>query len=372
MDPSASPEPTASASQEVDSARSSNGNAPSPAPATTTPAPKSTPTDAQADAQARPPSPPPSPTPKPAPKPAPSDCGGSLQARINATASGGTLDLTGCTYAEKATISKPMTLRGVKINAPANSTGSRSAADKVTIDHVTITGAQANDFRWGENCIAANGSASNAISGLVIKSSTINRCGRDGMYLHYVTGATIASNKVTNSVYAGIMLSSVSDSRVSGNTVSGVGLSGSAENSNNAYGITATAEGGSPSTDVVITGNAVSNIPAWHGLDTHGGVRITFSNNTVRGVRRAIFLTSGPTGIVVSGNTLVAPTAAQRAACPSDVDPALCADIRGISVAGGSGTIKGNKGTGWPSGRWWNPIGGSGGYTFSGNSPAIP
>ena len=236
---------------------------------------------------------------------------------------------------------------------------------------MTITGAQASTFRWGEKCIAANGSASNAISGLVIKSSTINRCGYGGMYLYYVSGATIASNKVTNSVYAGILLSSVSDSRVQGNTISGVGLAGSAQNDNNAYGITATAEGGSPSTDVVITGNIVENVPAWHGLDTHGGVRITFSNNTVRGARRAIFLTGGPTGAVVTGNTLVAPTAAQQADCPSDAPATYCTDIRGISVAGGSGTITNNTGTGWPSGRWWNPISGSGGYSASGNSPAI-
>ncbi len=262
-----------------------------------------------------------------------------------------------------------MTLKGVSISAPANHNGITVKADGVILDHVRVTGAQAATFRWQENCVEASGSTSDPISALVIKYSTMTRCGRDGMYLYHVTKATISSNRISNVVYAGIMLSTVTSSKVQSNVVNGVGVHGSGTNENNAYGISATSETGGPSSDIVISGNLVEHIPTWHGLDTHGGVRITFRDNRIVAVRRAIFLTSSPTHVIVDGNILTAPTAAQQAACPSDAPRAYCTDIRGISLVGGSATITDNVGHGYPSGRWWNPKGGA--YSASGNSPRI-
>ncbi len=261
-----------------------------------------------------------------------------------------------------------MTLKGVDIDAPANESGLTITGDNVTIDHVTITGDQARTFKWGEKCIVGAGKSTNSLSGLVVKNSTISRCGYGGIYLHFASSASISSNKISDSVYAGVLLSSVSDSKVVSNTITGVGLTGTTPE-NNAYGITATQEDGPHSSDVLVQGNTISDIPTWHGLDTHGGVRITFKDNTIFHVRRAIFLTSSPTDAVVTGNDITAPTAAQQADCPSGAPATYCTDIRGISLFGGSATVDSNTGHGYPSGRWWNY--GSGSYDAAGNSPGI-
>jgi len=355
----AADDPTSAPTDQPTSAPTS---APTPDP-TPKPTPKATP------------DPTPQPTPKPTPKPTPDpvtvsgDCGGSLQSQINSTGAGDVLDLTGCSYSGSFTISKSMTLKGVSIDASANDPGITVTADNVTLDHVKVTGAQASTFRWDEKCIVGAGSSSNSVSGLVIKSSTITRCGYGGIYLHFASNATISSNKISNVVYAGILLSSVSNSKVLSNTITGVGVHGSGANSNNAYGITATQEDGPHSSDVLVQGNTVSDIPTWHGLDTHGGVRITFRDNTIFAVRRAIFLTSSPTDAVVDGNDITAPTAAQQGDCPSDAPDSYCKDVRGISLFGGSATIDDNTGHGFSSDRWWNYGGGS--FDAAGNNPRI-
>ena len=84
-------------------------------------------------------------------------------------------------------------------------------------------------------------------------------------------------------------------------------------NGDNAYGIAVSAYGGEPrSSDVTVTGNTVEDVPTWHGLDTHGGLRIAFTNNTVRRASRALFITTDTSGnratdITVTGNVFGSP-----------------------------------------------------------------
>jgi hypothetical protein len=291
-----------------------------------------------------------------------------LQGRIDAASSGSVLDLTGCTYSSGATINKRLTLRGATINAQAGRAGLTITADNVVIDRVTVIGAQARSFSWGEKCITVNGSASNAVANLTITNSVIRRCGYSGLYVRFASDALIDGNLVEDLVYAGIVLSSVSGSTISDNVVRRVGVYGSGANGNNAYGITATHEGTAPrSSDVRIIRNTVETVPTWHGLDTHGGVRIRFEGNTVRAARRAAFLTAGPIDVVMTGNTLIAPTAAQQAACPSDAPDTYCTDIRGITLVGADGaTVTNNTGSGW--GSDWYTNSGSTGVILSGNT----
>jgi hypothetical protein len=310
----------------------------------------------------------PGPTMSPAPPSRP-PCG-TLQSRIDAAPAGSVLDLSGCSYSTGATIAKRLTLRGARIVAPADSFGLRVTADDVTLEAITIEGAQATAYDAAEKCLSAPGTATGPIERLTIRSSTIRRCGYGGIHLRYVTDAIVEDNLIEDAVYAGIMLASVSHSVIEANTVRRVGLVGSGANSNNAYGIVATQEsGGAHSSDVLIRDNLVESIPTWHGLDTHGGIRIRFEDNTVRAVRRAAFLTGGPVDVVFSGNTLVGPSAAQQAACPADAPAAYCADIRAITLVSADGAIvTDNTGSGW-GGRWFLDYGGdSTGVVLSGNS----
>ena len=231
-----------------------------------------------------------------------------------------------------------MTLRGVRINSTATSGYVLRvvAAPDVTLDRVTVVG------------------------------------GYIAIGVHMSARARVLNSTVQNVLYAGILTTGATNGLISGNTIDGV-RPANPDPDWNAYGIALTYVSGSGNTtDTVVENNTVRNVPTWHGLDTHAGVRVTFRNNTVSGARRAVFLTASPTAVLVEGNDLTAPTAAQIAACPAGAPPAYCSDVNGISVAGGSGTIRGNVGHGWPSGRWWNPISGGSGYTTPGNSPAIP
>ncbi len=74
----------------------------------------------------------------------------------------------------------------------------------------------------------------------------------------------------------------------------------------NAYGVTFGAD--QPTNDTVryptcsrglVSGGFVRNIPEWHGLDTHGGIDITFDGTTVIDCRRGAVLTSSDYSISV-------------------------------------------------------------------------
>ena len=335
----------------------------SPSPTATAPLATSTPTSAPE------PSPTPTPTPTPAPTQSTTGCS-TLQARIDAAPTGSVLDLTGCTYSGRATVNKSLTLRGATVNVPAGGAGITVTADNVTIDDVAVTGAQASTYVSSEKCISAPGSSSNTIDRLTIRNSTIRRCGYGGVYLRYATAALVDGNTIEDSVYAGILMASVKSSTISDNVIRRVGMKGNSVHENNAYGITATYEGsGAMSADLMITRNTVEYVPTWHGLDTHGGIRIRYEQNTVRAARRAAFLTGGPTDVVFTGNTIIAPTTAQQDACPSDTPLAYCRDIRGITLVGADGaTVTNNTGSGWGS-DWYNDYGGnSTGVVLSGNT----
>lgn len=262
-----------------------------------------------------------------------------LQTAIDATPVDGTLDCGGGTYSGRFTVSKKMTLKNAIINGPSTH-GTyvlTVTGDDATIEDVEIDG--------GYIGIGLKG-----CSGVTVTA---------GCYVHDV-------------VYAGILTLSATDCTIDGNTIDGVSPVDDSDNWN-AYGIAVSNLSGQPkSSGIVVNGNDVSNVHTWHGLDTHGGVNCEFTNNTVWACRRAIFLTSSPTNVLCDGNDLTAPTPAEQADIPEGCPVAYGTDYRGISVAGGSGTISDNVGHNYASGHWWNPISGAGGYTFSGNSPAIP
>ena len=182
---------------------------------------------------------------------------------------------------------------------------------------------------------------------------------------------TVKNTVLTNLTYAGVLTTGALNSTIQYNLVDGI--TGSSVDEWNGYGIAISYISGSGnSKDVVVENNTVKNIPTWHGLDTHSGVRIIFRNNIVSGVRRAVFLTGSPTDVLADSNDLTAPTAAQIAACPVGAPITYCQDIRGISVSGGTGIISNNVGHNWPASRWLNPISGSSGYSTPNNNPPIP
>ena len=308
--PTASPSPT-STPRPTPSPSPTASPSPSPTPRpTATPSPTSTPR----------PTPSPSPvstlTPTPAPTPTPV-CGTSLQAAINAAATGSTLNLSGCIYDAGATISKPLTLVGAGIRPPSGHMGLVITSGHVTIDAVTITGVQFAAYNSDEMGIYAVGSAASPLDELTIRNSTIGDLGYGGMYLRYVTHFVIQNNTVHDGVYAGIMVLSGLYGQILDNIVQRIGVYGAAANGNNAYGIALSRGVGDLTTDprssdIVVSGNTVDTVPTWHAYDTHSGQRITWSGNIARGSRSGIFVTGSgsPSGTVraldndINGNTV--------------------------------------------------------------------
>jgi hypothetical protein len=288
----------------------------------------------------------------------PTSCGSSLQAKVDAAASGAVLDLTGCTYASGALIQKPLTVVGARVNVPTNQRGFIIMASNVTIDGVVITGPQASTYAWNEVGVLTSGTVSN----VVVRNSTIRRFGNAGVWVGPSTNPRVTGNTIEDTVYAGVMIISAAGGRVDRNVSRRVGVKGSETKGGNAYGIAVSNEGGALSTDVVVDGNVVETVPTWHGLDTHAGVRITFSNNTVSGSPRAMFVTSDSYGraaasVKVTGNRFLSPLPAV-----TNLATVTAYDVDGI-------TVTGNTSTGWGSASFFHDyLGKSTGIVLSSNT----
>ncbi len=205
----------------------------------------------------------------PPPPPPPGNPPADLQAAINATPSGGTLDATGGVYRGTFTINKPMTLKGGKISAPGNVQQLLVInAKNVTIDGTEIDGTgNTETFCYGVTLNSADG-------------SVVKNC-----YIHDI-------------IYCGVMVFGTAGGAVSSNHIARIGV-GQA-NDTNAYGIAFTNNGGAGCSGMTADSNLIEDVPTWQGINTHSGINLTFSNNTVRRTRRAYWLAAS-SGYTISG-----------------------------------------------------------------------
>jgi parallel beta-helix repeat protein len=312
----------------------------------------------------------PTPTPVAMPTPTPTSCGSSLGARVSAATAGSTLDLTGCTYTAGATVNKALTIIGGTLRFATGTIGLSITHNDVTIDGMTIIGTQY--AHWAnDNAILVLGSTASPLTGVVIRNNHISSVGKTGIQTKYTSGSVISNNTVEDAAYTGIVVFSAAGGSITGNTVRRIGYtipSSELPEGSDAYGIMVNDQGGAPSADVMVSGNTVEDVPTWHGLDTHGGQRISFINNIVRRVRRGLFITGSPasgahaTGIVVTGNQLLSPSPL--------TDPTTAVTLAGVYGA----TFTGNTITGWgpnsPTSAqpWFDFQGQSTGLTASGNT----
>jgi hypothetical protein len=246
----------------------------------------------------QPPVEPPPPPPPPVIIPQPS-WPTSLQAAIDATPSGGTIDLTGRPepYRELIKVTKPLTLI--------------------------------------EPWVTGLAAATNAYAVGIEVANTVH--------------VTILRPKVEDVRYAGIMVSDSLVVAVMGGSVKRIdALRQNA--SMNAYGIVATSRGIRPSEDVTFDGVEVFDVPDWHGGDTHGGKRIRFLGCGFHGTNRGVFITpsnwSSALDCEISRCVLDTPT--KR----SDVATTYPYNEVGITVIGGcTAHGDGNRFDGWPAGN---------------------
>lgn len=127
-----------------------------------------------------------------------------------------------------------------------------------------------------------------------VKNIRIVSCRIEGFRMYaifakFVEQMRVQSCHIENIWHAGVMLQSVANSTVDDCDITTI------NNTPNAYGVAATrVELGTTlasdpqCSDIDITNNRVSNVPAWEGLDTHAGIRIKFDGNTVTGCKYGI------------------------------------------------------------------------------------
>jgi nitrous oxidase accessory protein NosD len=268
---------------------------------------------------------------------------GSLQARIDAAPVGSTLRLSGCAYQGGATIDKSLTITGGMIKVASGSVGLNVTANNVTIEGIQIAGPNNMSYNGAEYGVYALGSPGVPIRHLTIRDTDIGSFGNDGIYAKYVADLLVSGNTIHDIVYAGVMVISGQTGQIENNLVQRIGVRGAAANDNNAYGVALTDQGGAPTSDVVVTGNTIEDVPTWHALDTHGGLRISFTNNTILRSSRGIFITTSlsnrSTDVIVSGNHLLVP-----APVTFNLEAVTTYDTVGV-------TITGNTITGWGAGR---------------------
>jgi hypothetical protein len=276
------------------------------------------------------------------PRPSNQPCRETLQAEVDAATAGGVIDLSGCRYRSGAIVGKPLTIVGATVEVPPGEAGITVTADDVTLDSIAIIGSQSQTFVFEEMGVYALATSAAPIRRLTIRDSTIATLGGFGTYLSNVADVHVVGNQVDDVVYAGLMVLSGAGGTIEANTVRRIGVVGSEANYGNAYGIVLTTQGTTepPSSDFLVTRNTVEDVPTWHAFDTHGGRRIVFSENTVRGSPRPFFITmdkagNQPTSITITGNQILSPA-------PIDTNLAAVTLYRAQNVA-----IVRNTASGW-------------------------
>lgn len=259
----------------------------------------------------------------------------------------------------------PATTKVIKVGA--GQAGIRVTKSNTTIDGYRITGPQARTYSPTEVGILVAGTASAPLRNIVIRNCEISDFGYGGIVLKYVESFTIEGCRIEDSVYAGIMVISSKNGVIRDNVVVRTGVVGYETREMNSYGIAVTDEGGPVSTGIRILSNVVTDVPQWHGIDTHGGTSIEISNNSVARTNRAIFVTTTTGGrraanIVLNRNRMSQPT--PRVDVRNSY-PYNQVGITFYNVSGATGT--GNIFDGWPSGNHISTSGSSG-ISITGNT----
>lgn len=272
-----------------------------------------------------------------------------FQAAVDAAPVGGVVWIPASAAAYKITgslsINKALTIlnMGGKINFTGTGVSLfRITSSDVSIFDVVASGTGITGTRVERsNAVWATGTLASPLTDLRIEGCKFTGFADSGIWLEYVTRATVCNNTIVDVLYAGIMGLTAVDSRFDGNKVSNVVQKAPIVNT---YGIALSDLDNTiaaRSRNCTVNDNIIRDVPDWEGIDTHGGENITVTGNTVRRCARGIAMVSGnpervaaPTSVTVVGNTVDCGT------IPNPVYGIMIAGVDGTTLA--TGTIDGN------------------------------
>ena len=208
-------------------------------------------------------------------------------------------------------ISKSVTIEGGEFLPHSEGKCLNITASDVTIRGSKFASPSAADPLASHQIIAAVGTSSTPLRRVTVDKVIIDKSRHDGVWLEWCEDVKVRDCQITDFQYGAVMLISVTRGEVSGCVIRNALQEGTLVNS---YGVAATdlvntTEGRSK--DILITRNIIDNIPKWEGIDTHGGERITITDNIVTRCRYGVVAVGGnssrvtaPKDVVVSGNTI--------------------------------------------------------------------
>lgn len=235
----------------------------------------------------------------------------------------------GKTYATDAAVIVPHPTSVIGYGATLRARGAASAfiisSSYVTVEGLTIVGNGAGIYKAAERGILSLGTAENPYIGCHLRDVTVRAFPDTAIRCDWWIDSTITGGLLTDLTYAGIIMQSPQRVRIDGVVVSDIWR----HTADQAYGISITdnintVEG--RARDVIVTACNITNNKYWTALSTHGGERISFTNNRVIGCYRGIVYGAGnPTRVVAATDGLVT---------GNIIDGAGAGGSAGISVVG--------------------------------------
>lgn len=235
-----------------------------------------------------------------------------IQAAINSGATfGAPVRFTsGRSYsiASQIVADSPVTLTGygATIRSRSGASALRISSSYVTVEGLTIVGNGATAFKGAERGILSMGTPAAPFAGVHLRDVSVRAMADTAIRCDWWTDSSITGGVLSDITYAGIIAQSAQRLRISGVVVGDIWQ----HTADQSYGISVTdsvntVEG--RSRDVTVDGCTVRNVKFWTALSTHGGERISFTNNRVIGCYRAIIYGAGnPTRVVTATDGLVA------------------------------------------------------------------
>ena len=208
-------------------------------------------------------------------------------------------------------LAKPVTIEGGEFLPRTTGRGLNITASDVTIRGSKFTSTSAANPDASHQIIAAVGTSSSPLRRVTAEKVVIDKSRYHGVWLEWCEDVKVRDCQITDFQYGAVMLISATRGEVSGCIIRNALQEGTLVNS---YGVAATdlvntTEG--RSRDILITRNIIDNIPKWEGIDTHGGERITITDNIITRCRYGVAAVAGnssrataPKDVVVSGNTI--------------------------------------------------------------------
>ena len=280
-----------------------------------------------------------------------------IQLAINATPTGGLLYFpAGYTYycASRLVVNKAMTISAYGATIRFNGTrtgGFNKDAVSITSSNVKIFGGTWKEvfptvYGGGIFGITFQGVENNSVTpptyieNVGIQDATIEDWQGEAVVFRMCKNFYASNNVIRNVGYSGVMTLSSTQGVISDNVISDLLPNGNL--GENAYGITVTANSngntvGRPlSSYISITGNTITNVKTWTGIDCHGDNNLSVVGNVVKNCDFGIGMVSytdgastsadqGPTQLSIVGNVITNDPA---------VYPGRVGTRRGIIVSG--------------------------------------